>query len=242
MIFLVFSCSSKRNIIYLQDINDTTIDNYDYKDIVIKPDDILNINISSSIPETTAEFNRESDSSGSSLELLQVNGYLVNNSGNITFPVIGEINLLGLTIKEAQKKIYKLLEEKQLLIEHSVEIKILNSHITILGEVKNPGRYNYLENNMNILKVIGMAGDLTINGNRKDVKVIRQYNNKSIVKSIDLTTSAYLQSEVFHVLSGDIIIVNPNYSRIKSAGIIGNSGTLISLLSFLLSSIIIINN
>ena len=95
---------------------------------------------------------------------------------------------------------------------------------------------------MNILKAIGLSGDLTINGKRNDIKLIREIEGEQVVSSIDLTKSEFINAGSFQILSGDIIIVNPNSARVKNAGIIGNSGTLLSLLSFLLSSIIIINN
>ena len=119
---------------------------------------------------------------------------------------------------------------------------MLNSYFTILGEVNNPGRYEYVKNNMNILEAIGIAGDLTINGKRVDIKVLRDDGNKKSISSIDLTKSSFLENDNFQIFSGDIIIVNPNSTRIKNAGIIGNSGTLLSLLSFILSSIIVISN
>ena len=87
-----------------------------------------------------------------------------------------------------------------------------------------------------------MAGDLNITADRKDIKIIRENGNKKLIGSIDLTNSSYLNSDFYQIKSGDIIIVNPNYTRVKNAGIIGNSGTLISLLSFILTSIILINN
>ena len=86
-----------------------------------------------------------------------------------------------------------------------------------------------------------MAGDLTITGERTNIKLIRDVNNKTKVFNVDLTKSNFI-NEYFQIFSGDIIIVNPNRSRIKNAGIIGNSGTLLSLLSFILSSIIVITN
>ena len=80
-----------------------------------------------------------------------------------------------------------------------------------------------------------MAGDLTINGSRKKITLIRDNNNKLVTAKLDLTNSKFLQSDYFQIFPGDIIIVDPNTSRVKNAGIIGNSGTLLSLLSFILS-------
>ena len=87
-----------------------------------------------------------------------------------------------------------------------------------------------------------MAGDLTINAVRNDVKIIRTLNKEKAVNSIDLTSSELLGSEFFQVKPGDIIIVNPNTARIKNAGVIGNASNLLTLLSFILSSIILITN
>ena len=75
----------------------------------------------------------------------------------------------------------------------------LNSYFTILGEVKNPGRYDFLENNLNLLEAIGISGDLTINGKRNDVKIIRELNDEKIILSADLTKSQFLNEESFQI-------------------------------------------
>ena len=173
---------------------------------------------------------------------MKINGYLIDNNGNISFPVLGKIKLVGLTRSQSEILIRNLLIDKKYLINPTVEVRVLNYHFTILGEVNGPGTYNFLENNMNILKAISMAGDLTINGKRDNLKLIRSTNGKTLVHNIDLTSARYLSSEYFQIQSGDILIVNPNNTRIKNAGIIGNSGTLLSLLSFILSSVIVISN
>ena len=97
------------------------------------------------------------------------------------------------------------------------------------------------KNNMNILESIGIAGDLTINGKRNDIKIMRNSNGKTKISTIDLTSTNFIDSDFFQFHPGVVIFVNQNTSRIKNAGIIGNSGTLLSLLSFILSSIIVIS-
>ena len=87
-----------------------------------------------------------------------------------------------------------------------------------------------------------MAGDLTINGDRKEIKILRDFDSKTKIFNIDITNANFIKNSGFQIISGDIIIVNPNSNRVKNAGIIGNSGTLLSLLSFILSSIIVISN
>ena len=106
-----------------------------------------------------------------------------------------------------------------------------------------PGRYEYLENNLSVLEAIGLAGDLTINGKRNDIRLIRVQENKKILMTIDITKSDFLSDEnAFQIQSGDILIVNPNNSRVKNAGIISNTGNFISLLSFILSTVLLIRS
>ena len=222
---LLSSCASKKDILYIQDIDELNNYSIEYKNYKVKVDDILRIDIGSDNPET-----------------MLYSGYQVNSSGIIYFPIIGELKVGGKTISQIRDNIFNQIVEKDILINPFVDVKLLNTHFTILGEVSSPGRYEYIKNNLNILEAIGIAGDLTINGDRKEIKILRNIHSETKVFSIDITKSNFFQEEAFQIISGDIIIVNPNSNRIKNAGVIGNSGTLLSLLSFILSSIIVISN
>ena len=228
----------------MQDIDESTNYITDYIDYKIKVDDILKIEIFTEDPEATLPFNPNAlqlNRNTTKVSLIY-EGYLVDSKGNINFPTLGIVKVVGLTLNQIRTKIFKELSDGGFLVNPLVDIKLINSSFTILGEVNLPGRYEFIKNNLNILEAIGIAGDLTINGKRKDVKLIREDNNgNKNVKSIDLT-KAEIMTKDFQVFPGDIIIVNPNPTRIKNAGIIGNSGTLLSLLSFILSSIIVIRN
>ena len=241
----ICSCSSKKDILYFQDLeNKDYVTKYsDYK---IQVDDIIKIDINSEIPESALIFNKNPNpiNNTANRENMLLNGYLVDVDGNINFPILGEINVEGKTIRDLRNYLYSNIVNngEGYLLNPFIDVKVINLSFTILGEVNNPGKYNFLNNNFDILEAIGMAGDLTINGKRDDVKIIRKINDRKIVKTIDLTKSNILTDDNFQIFAGDIIIVNPNYNRVKNAGIIGNSGTLLSLLSFILSSIIVINN
>lgn len=247
LIFLLIfsSCGSKKNILYLQDAKNSDLYSVKYKDYKIQVDDILKIEVNSENPETSLIFNPGGSSSymSSTKDRMIYEGYQVNTQGNINFPVLGTLKIEGLSTDDVRNLIYNTIKEKEILIDPSVDVKLLNSHFTILGEVNKPGRYEFLKNNMHILEAIGIAGDLTINGVRDDIQLIREskYGSKEIF-SVDLTRSDFLKGNNFQIFSGDIIIVKPNITRVKSSGIIGNSGTLISLLSFILTSIIVISN
>lgn len=238
------SCSTKKDILYIQDLSSKKNIEVNYVDYLLKPDDILKIDINSENQESLLAFNSIPTTAEMNVSktALLYNGYIINNDGNIFFPSIGKLYVAGKTIDEVRVEIYDFLTKGGFLTNPTIDIKLINAFFTILGEVNSPGKYDFNQNNLNIFEAIGMAGDLTINGRRDNVKLIRENGDKRNVFSYDLTSSNILESENFQIFSGDLIIVSPNSSRIKNAGIIGNSGTLISLLSFILSSIIIISN
>ena len=239
-LIFTFSCSTKKNIIYLQG-SEEMFNKIEYAENRIRVDDILKITLNSEFQETIIEF-RSSDAISSSKDVYLLNGYQVNSEGYISFPKLGNIYVLGKTITQLKNELTSMLTDGGYFNDIHLDIKILNSYFTILGEVNRPGKYDFLENNINIFEAIGIGGDLTINGKRNDIKIIRNIGDNTTVKTIDLTKDSIFNNTYFQIFPGDIIIVNPNTTRIKNAGIIGNSGTLISLLSFLISSFIVLGN
>ena len=236
----ICSCSSKKNIIYFQDFNEheifePTIDAYK-----IKHGDFLKITILTQNTDNLLISNQNTDYSMSrNRENLIFDSYLVSDVGDILFPDIGKINVLGLTASKVSKLISTELSSLQILTNPVVDVKVINMSFTIIGEVNKPGKYFYDEPDLNIIEAIGLAGDLTINGKRNNIKLLRNNGKEYDTYSFDLTSSNIFDKKYFQINSGDIIIVDPNTNRVKNAGIIGNSGTLLSLLSFILSSIII---
>ena len=243
-IFLfIVSCSSKKDVLLIQDSKSKLDYSFDYEDLRIQPDDILYINITSKTASLSSLFDKQQNvRQASSILSYQIEGFLVDSKGYVNIPVLSSVQVKDLTINEASQKIQELLDDMDIIKNAVVDIKILNAYFTILGEVNSPGRYTFLENNMNILRALGIAGDLTINGKRDDIRIISKKNGKTIVKSIDLTSSKSLVSNGFQIFPGDIIIVNANNARVKNAGIVGNFGNLLSVMSFILSSIILISN
>ena len=244
-ILFIFSCASKKDIIYIQDSDNLQNFSASFTDYKIKVDDILKIKISVDNPEAALIFSSSLNTNISqTVDSQKYEGYKVDNDGKINYPVIGELLVVNKTVNQVEKEFYDSITESGILIDLSVDIKIINKSFVILGEVNNPGKYEFLKNNMNILEAIGIAGDLTINGRRDNIRIIRDLDNfgkKRTIETIDLTSSNFLQQN-FQLFPGDIVIVSPNNNRVKNAGIIGNSGTLLSLLSFILSSIILITN
>lgn len=242
-LFIFCSCSTKKDILLIQDSGLTKNYNYEFKDIKIQPDDILRIKITSKTANLTSLFTtNQIPQQGTNILGYQIEGFLVNSKGFINLPVLEPISVKDLTLDEASIKIQELLESEDILRNASVDVKILNAYFTALGEVNSPGRYSFLENNMDIFQALGIAGDLTINGKRNDIRIISKKNGKMEISSLDLTSSKLLESKSFQIFPGDVIIVNANNARVKNAGVIGNFGNLLSVLSFILSSVILISN
>tara|TARA_B100001057_G_C22656597_1_gene874231 strand:- start:182 stop:937 length:756 start_codon:yes stop_codon:yes gene_type:complete len=245
LIILFFaSCATKKDVLILQDTDNSSEFILEFEDITIQPDDILRVKVFTKSPElsTLFSFSNSENLSNSNLQGYQINGYLVNSNGYVKIPLIKPIKVKDLTLVQASNLIQDLLSKEQDIINASVDVKIVNSSFTVLGEVNKPGRYNFLKNNIDLLQAIGIAGDLTINGRRDKIKILRNKNGKIKVDNINLTNSKLLKSQNFQIFPGDIIIVDPNEAKVKNAGIIGNAGNLLSVLSFILSSLILITN
>ena len=240
LIFMIVisSCSTKKDVLLLQDTKPSLEYNFKYIDIKIQPNDILRVDISSKSSNVASLYDAKTNlNSSSSLLGYMIDGYQVNSKGFVDIPALTPIFVKDLTIAEATLKIQRALADQEVLKDATVDIKILNSYFTVLGEVNLPGRYSFLENNLNIFQALGIAGDLTINGKRNDIKIVSKNDGNMSVSSVDLTSSELLVSPRFQIFPGDIIIVNANDARVKNAGIVGNFGNLLSAMSFILSSL-----
>ena len=245
LIFMIVisSCSTKKDVLLLQDTKPSLEYNFKYIDIKIQPNDILRVDISSKSSNVASLYDAKTNlNSSSSLLGYMIEGFQVNSKGFVDIPALTPIFVKDLTIAEATLKIQRALADQEVLKDATVDIKILNSYFTVLGEVNLPGRYSFLENNLNIFQALGIAGDLTINGKRNDIKIVSKNGGNMSVSSVDLTSSELLVSPRFQIFPGDIIIVNANDARVKNAGIVGNFGNLLSAMSFILSSLILITN
>lgn len=244
IVFLLFFCScvSKKELLYLQDIQ-----NYNNSEVIssqniLQENDILKIDVTSLEMSASIPYNKvtATNNFGNSLPLMQLNGYLVSNNKTINFPILGEVSVEGKTTEDLEQYLKELLESEGHLINSNVTVRLLNSKVTILGEVRSPGTYTFTEKNISLLQALGLAGDLTIDGNRKDVIIIREVDGQRTTTNLDLTSSSWLISSYQNIQPNDVIIVNPNSKKITSAGLIGNISTVLSIASILLSTIILI--
>jgi polysaccharide export outer membrane protein len=242
VLLLLTSCVSKKEIIYLNDLKANDNSNFQWSDVIIQANDILSIKITAEDLELAAPYNLSSGQQNVQGAQLLLQGYLVSNAGKVNLPVLGEMEVIGLTHAQIEVKIQEELKQKGLLKNPIVICRILNAKVTILGEVSNPGTFVFYENNLTILQALGLAGDLTINGVRKTIKIIRIEKDQQIVGEIDLTQKDWMNSPYYFIKPNDVIVVDPNTARVKSAGIIGSPGALLGTLSVILSSFLIIRS
>jgi polysaccharide biosynthesis/export protein len=252
---LNLSCSSIKNVKYFTDIPDTArytlLSKLKYVDPLIQPDDIMSINIQVADPVATqviATGNVSNSAVGSttagSTGSQTINGYLVDESGNVEIPVLGKIQLRGLTTEQAREVVRT--RARTFFKDPTINVRFANFRITVLGEVAKPATYVVPNEKITILDALGLAGDLTIYGRRDNVLLIRQYDDgrrESI--RLDLTKSAVLNSSYYYLRQNDYIYVEPTKAKIVSSDAIQNrnisiitaiGASLISVIAILLST------
>ncbi len=237
----LMSCASKKDILYFQDIEDYNSElDVSKNEIRIQKYDMLSINVSSVDRKSAAPFNLPAIStinsditSASSQQRLQ--NYLVNNDGNIQFPVLGEINLLGKTTTEAIEYIKESL--RKYIKTPIVNLRVVNFKVSVLGEVRRPGRFDVDDERITILEAISRAGDMTVFGKRKNVLVIRENDGKKTYNKLDFTSSNLLSSPFYYLKQNDVVMVSPNKAQIQSSAFNRNTSVFVSLAGLIISVI-----
>lgn len=240
-IILITSCTTKKDIVYFQDIKNKQQSQVQYVVPKIQINDILNVNVSALNPEAVAPFNQQLDNLGNQLDAnMKLRGYLVSAEGNIVFPIVGKIKLAGTTPEEAEDIIKNILVSKGLLVDPVISVRLLNGKITILGDISKPGTYPYSEQNITLLQALGYASDLSISGIRKDILVIREENGTRTYGHIDMTKTDWFDSPYYYIKQNDVIYVYPNGPKIKSAGYLTNLSTVLSVVASSITLILLI--
>jgi len=187
-------------------------------EVVIQKNDLLSITVNSLSSEDAKLYNMPNTVAGSGSNAIP-GGYLVDDAGNIQFPMLGTVKAAGLTKMQLQQDVTSRLIEKKLLLDPIVSIRNLNYKVTVLGEVQHPMVVNVPSEKINLLEAIGFAGDLTIYGNRNNVLLIREENNKRTFKVMNLNSTDIFSSPYFYLKPNDVIYVEPNKVRTSSAGL-----------------------
>ena len=218
----VASCSSEtyKKINYLQDVNDeTSMSMVVNKGIIIQPQDQLSIIVNSRDPKMATPFNLSVSTHYSGSELgassssTRITGYIVDNAGNINFPSLGTVHVSGLNRWELQDLIKDMLSDSGLLRDAVVTVEFLNFKVSVLGEVTAPGTYSVTGDKITIFQALALARDLTIYGQRDNVRVIREQNGKRQIYVLNLTDSEIFSSPAYYLQQNDVVYVTPSKVR-----------------------------
>lgn len=236
-------CSSYQKSLYLQ--NDAVINQstqgqlYDFR---IMPKDILTILVSTTDPAASAPFYRKlgqdkNNGGNSTMGMQNTNllGYLVDNNGEIDFPVLGKIQVIGLTTRECEAllrdKLKPYLKENPL-----VTVTSSNYKFSVLGEVNRPGTYTVQDEKVTIFEAIAQAGDMTLFSIRDDVQLLREDSEgRRQVIHLNLNDANITQSPYFYLQQNDVIYVKPTKAKVRTNTFNSNSSMWITILSVLTS-------
>ena len=233
MILMLASCAGSKKVAYFQNAVDGVVKQseglYDAK---IMPKDILTITVSTTNPEAATPFNLTiSNTLNATGQMYSGSGvlqtYLVDNNGEIEYPVVGNIKVAGLTKNECQElvksKIKAFLAEDE---DPIVTVRMSSYRVTIIGEVRSPGVIPVGTEKMSILEALASAGDLTIYGKRDNVMLIREEaNGQKTVHRLNLNDANIISSPYYYLQQNDIVYVEPNGVQAKNSAI-GSSTTI----------------
>lgn len=231
------ACSAPQNLEYFQDLNNgTNMKPSVYSPITLTPGDQITVIVNARDPQVAAMFNLpyytrrigETQSvtaaNAVSTSSQNISGYTVDTNGQIDFPILGKVKVAGLKREE----VASLLKEKMVasgqIKDPTVTVEFQNLGFSVMGEVTRPGRYKIDRDQFTILDAISLAGDLTINGRRENIALIRHTANGDESYRIDLTNSqALYQSPAYYVQQGDVVYVAPNDKRKRESTVNGNN-------------------
>jgi len=239
----ISSCASREKLQYyrgIEQINSQKTTNYEP---VLKQDDLLLIVVLAPTRELEADFNLglySIMSDGTNLgraeiavEQLRYQAYLIDNEGFIEFPVLGKIQLGGLTRTAAINLLKTKLREY--IKEPMVNLRILNYKVTVQGEVIRPGTFNILTERVTLPEALAMAGDLSIYAKRENILVIREIDGKKESHFVDITKADFINSPFYYLSQNDLVYVEPNKIRMNNAAVGPNIAIVLTSVSLLIT-------
>lgn len=211
---LTFSCS-KRNLVYFSDIQPGVVHSVPINSSVepkIQEDDLLSITVTSLNAESNMLFNAgvlmPSGETGNTVISSPINeNYLVDKNGFVNYPVIGQINLKGLTKLEAINKMTELLNAY--VQDPIINIRFMNFKVTVIGEVQKPATFIIPTEKISVLEALGLAGDMTAYGRRENVMIIREKDGIRSTTRLNLNDKQVLSSPFYYLQQNDVVYVEP---------------------------------
>lgn len=214
IVFLPSCVSNKKITIFSQlESDSSSVIHKSKSDNTIKTGDILQISVFTLDEETKRLLNNVTSTTSAASGTSSGPGYLVDDSGSIKLPLLGEISCNGLVKEQLEEKIKTALVVNKIAIDPIVTVRITNFKITILGEVNKPGVINVSNEKINIVEAIGLAGDLTIYANRENLLLIREVNGKRIYKRFSLNDPNIFNKDYFDLQNQDVLYIEPGKAK-----------------------------
>ena len=215
---LLGSCVTQKELEYMQDKNKDirTFKEAPQPEYRLKPNDELYIEVTSLDNATAGVFANSKEQAyyvgtmgpyGASLL-----AYPVDKEGYLNLPLIGHIYVQDKTLPDVSAVLKDSLSH--VLNQPIVTVKLINRYVSVLGEVKNPGHFTFSQDKISIYDALGLAGDITVYGNRKEVLLIRNENGINKRININLTRSDILAADYYNLRPNDIVYVKPMKKRI----------------------------
>lgn len=250
LLVTIASCSTKKEILYFQ--NAEKLENMDELlafEPVFEVNDIITIQVSSMNLEAASPFQmfggsqssrNSGSSSGSSSQNSQRNmGYLVDVYGNIQFPVLGKISVVGKSRSELESLLTK--EIREYVTDAVIAVRLVNFRVIVLGEAGSQTVVSVENERMSVPELIANVGGITYDGKRNNILIIREVNGKKSIGRVDLTDSDIFKNPFFYLKQNDIVYVEPTYKQVKTAGFITSYTGLISLATTIFGIIVLIS-
>ena len=230
---LLSACSTPKDITYMQNFENGQVRNVEVPTrLTVEPGDKISIVVTCEDPELAEVFNlaianyrigMTTSARGVSSES-KVGTFTVSPEGTIEYPLIGTLQVAGLSRLQLAKLVEQKIVAGEYLKKPIVTVDFVNATVSVLGDVKNPGSYIIDKDDMTILQALALAGDLNITGRRDNVLVVRRDGDKNTAYRVDLTNAEELmQSPAFYVQQNDAIYVDPNNTKKRQATASGNT-------------------
>lgn len=223
VLLLLTSCASKKNFLYLQDMELGTKYPIDVKyEPVIHSDDRLSITVSCKNPELAIPFNiyggtfkvgADGNVTADASNSISEKGYRVDVDGNIDFPILGKLHIEGMTVNAVKQLICDRIEEGNYMKDPLVSIEFLNFKYTVLGAVGQNGTFSANGDRVTLLEAIANAGDLSAKARTNKVAVIREINGERQMFMHDLRSTDIFESPCYYLQQNDIVYVEPKYRK-----------------------------
>lgn len=235
LLLMLSSCDMSKRITYFQDIQDqrtTYINEQPTPEIRLRPEDKISIIVNTKVPELTALFNLPYTARVLGSQTEQVSntsqgssGYIIKADGSIDFPVLGLVQAAGKTRDELAAHIKSELIDRNLVNDPVVTVEFVNLKFSVMGEVRSPGSYPITRDHITLLDALSMAGDLTIDGKRDNVMVLRpNATGKLTAYTVDMLSFNDVQhSPAYYIHQNDYIYVEPNKKRANQSTVNANT-------------------